>query len=53
MIQLLVQLPDADTLTELLDAKPLAQVARRTECFVFLVQDGQFTPVPLDLGSDA
>lgn len=45
VIQLLIQLPDAGTLHELLDAQALRQVAARTGCFLFVIEDGRVTPV--------
>lgn len=46
MLHLLVQLPDADALTELLDAPTLREVAARPDCFLFVIEDGRVTPVP-------
>jgi len=46
VIQLLVQLPDAGTLTELLDDSPLREVASRPGCFLYVIEDGQVSAVP-------
>lgn len=43
MIQLLVQLPDEDTLRTLLDAEPLRQVASNPGVHFFVIRDGQVT----------
>lgn len=43
MIQLLVQFPDEETLTRLLDAHELHEVAEQTECFFFVITDGRVT----------
>lgn len=50
MIQLLLQLPDAATLTELLDAAPLREVAAHPGCFLFVIEDGRVTPVVAEGG---
>ena len=46
VIQLLVQLPDAGTLTELIDDSPLREVASRPGCFLYVIEDGQVSTVP-------
>lgn len=42
MVQLLVQLPDADTLARLLEeGAPLAEIAADPRVHVFVIQDGR------------
>ena len=43
MIQLLVQVPDEETLHLLLDAEPLRRVASRSEVHFFVIRDGEVT----------
>lgn len=50
MLHLLVQVPDADTLTELLDAAPLRDVARELGCYIVAIEDGRHWAVPLTGG---
>lgn len=45
LVQLLIQLPDGETLTELLDAQPLREVARRPGCSIFVIESGRVTRV--------
>lgn len=47
MIQLLIQLPDEDTLATLLDAKPLREVVSQPGVHAFVIRDGAVTdPYP-------
>lgn len=45
LVQLLVQLPDRESLTELLDAHSLREVARKPGCSLFVIESGRVTRV--------
>lgn len=44
-LQLLIQLPDEDTLRRLLDVPALREVARESGVYLFVIEDGNVTPV--------
>lgn len=50
MIHLVVQVPDAVDLTDVLDAAPLREVARELGCYLVAIEDGQHWTVPLTAG---
>lgn len=45
LVQLLIQLPDRETLTELLDVQALRQVARKPGCSLFVIESGRVSRV--------